>query len=110
MFTILQTLSIITLIFTGVTFFVYMVIYLLDLTMGQDYKVLKSKPRHFLIFALLLIFSFSLAMVSSRHLSEMECTRNQGEFRSWDAGAAWECYNPNLIQQNNNFRIVDQGE
>ena len=45
--------------------------------------------------------------ITSRELTKQECLVNDGEWKQWDSGLKWECYNPNLINQGNNFRIVD---
>lgn len=110
MYTVIQITSILTAIITFSVFFIYMIIFALDCLSGDNYETLKRRPIHFLVFGFLIVFSILGAFISSRHLAEFNCKQNQGVFRSWDSGAAWECYNPDLIQQNNNFRIITDNQ
>lgn len=58
--------------------------------------------------ALMLMFLLACTMifVSSRQLSKVECLNNQGEWRTWDSGLAYQCFNPDLINKDNNVRVL----
>lgn len=57
-----------------------------------------------------MLLSVGLMVLSAKNLSRLECQQNNGEFKSWDGGFQWECYNPNQINQENNLRIIHAEE
>lgn len=69
-------------------------------------------PKRIVILTLVCIpFAFVAFLgifFSGRGLSEKTCIANDGEWKSWDSGMQWECYNPNLINQGNNFRVITE--
>lgn len=69
-------------------------------------------PKKILIITLVLIPIFFLSIVgcfiTNRVLTEQTCLNNNGKWKQWDSGMQWECYNPNLINQSNNFRIITE--
>lgn len=70
-----------------------------DDTYAKNYKL-------WAIFVIVFGMSFVGIQVASKNLAQLECGLNNGTFTTWDNGFSWECYNPDMIQQDNNSRII----
>lgn len=128
MYTLLSLVSIIVLVLTVLAFFGGIVagpIHHSDLKRKGQYtslynreeieeasaradKLKKFAPAFLTAAFMLLIGGILLTTYTSHQLARVECAVNDGQFLTWDHGFGWECYNPNQIDQDNNFRILSE--
>lgn len=71
-------------------------------------KLRSWKP--YTLFFILLFGCITTIFFTSRNLSHEACKQNQGVWAEWDSGFKWSCYNPALIQTENNLRIIHADE
>lgn len=106
MYTMIQILSVGGIILSIVLTTILGVMFLMDMGVPKEHKVVNFNPKIFLILGFVLVLSFFALVWSDKNLSEQTCEINGGTFKSWDSGFDWACYNPDQIEQNNNFRVV----
>lgn len=75
-------------------------------------RAAKHVRRYWIIPLCVVIFFLSVSGIyySSRNLSEQSCVARGGTFRTWDSGLAWQCFNPDQINTENNLRIIHTEE
>jgi hypothetical protein len=64
----------------------------------------------FPVVVIALLLGIVLTATSSRNLAKMNCDVNEGIWETRDSGLVWKCFNPNLIETDNNLRIIHANE
>ena len=127
MYTMLQIVAILMIISSVggfLTWFIYNVITYLDSGHNLHYPSLYNREEEkkrrenskkelrkisrWIFFISFFLFATVLAMFASKNLDRLECSKNDGQFEEWDNGFNWQCYNPDLINQTNNFRVITE--
>jgi uncharacterized membrane protein YbaN (DUF454 family) len=79
----------------------------------EEVRAAKAKRKliYSWVFILVLLFSFTTISFADHQLSREKCQTNGGKWVSWDLGMQWDCFNPDLIPEDRNSRIIlEDGE
>ena len=113
MYTILQSFSgfILSIAFVFTVVYLFYNVLELSVAYSDKDKIVKSKKRllNWKLYAVIIVLSMlslSVYVWSSYNLSREECLANDGVFKSWDSNIQWECFNPDLVNQENNLRVI----